>query len=279
MADRFLKAGQSFEEYHKFAFDAPRRREKTIFQVLQVNVRDPEDYLSFYPEFKTWTFTVGYFSNLDETHKAILRCIDESRKRGDMVYCFNVMEYPLGRVSEFEKGGMWRTAIREYLFDEAGELVHGSLASGVMEDEYTPYGAFIGRPKELMKFEVGDYVEVREEHEDKVYLALLAANPVSDEKCYKEWYLKHSINSKVRLGYATASDDNFWVIQIHQQGFVDSVPLCTVMKARFPMLPWVEKRYEYFRKLDRREEQEWQKRDELYKIRREKMNNISWSEL
>ena len=262
MADRFLKAGLSFEEYHRFALDSPRRREKTIFQLLQVNVNDPEDYLSFYPKFKTWTFTVGYFSSLVETKKAMQNCIDESRKRGEMVYCFNAKEYPVGRVSEFDYGGMWRTLIREYLFDEEGELVHGTLASGVMEDEYTPYGAFIGRPKELMKFKVGDYVEVRDEVEDKVYLALLSANPVSDEKCYHEWYLKHSTNSKVRLGYATASDDNFWVIQIQQQGFVDSIPLCTVMKARFPILPWVKKRYEYFRELDQREEQDWQKRDE-----------------
>ena len=270
MADRFLKAGQSFEEYHRFAFDSPRRREKTIFQLIQINVKDPEDYLCFYPEFKIWTFTVGYFSSLAETKKAMQNCIDKSRKRGEMVYCFNAKEFPVGRVSEFDHGGMWRTVIREYLFDEEGELVHGTLASGVMEDEYTPYGAFIGRPKELMKFKVGDYVEVREEGEDKVYLALLSANPVSDKKCYNEWYLKHSTNNKVRLGYATASDDIFWILKGESTDDWDSVPLCTVMKARFPIPDWVRKRFEYYRELDRREEQDWQKRDELSKLHKEK---------
>ena len=279
MADRFLKAGQSFEEYHRFAFDSPRRREKTIFQLIQINVKDPEDYLSFYPKFKTWTFTVGYFSSLNETKKAMQNCIDKSRKRGEMVYCFNAKEFPIGRISEFDHGGMWRTVIREFLFDEEGELVHGTLASGVREDEYTPYGAFIGRPKELMKFKVGDYVEVREEGEDKVYLALLSANPVSDEKCYNEWYLKHSNNNKVRLGYATASDDIFWILKGESTDDWDSVPLCTVMKARFPIPDWVRKRFEYYRELDRREEQDWQKRDELSKIHSEKMKGNLFREL
>ena len=279
MGDRFLKAGRSFVEYHKFAFDSPRRREKTIFQLLQVNVKDPDDYLSFYPEFKTWTFTVGYFSSLDETLKAMQECIDLSRIKGEMVYCFNVMEYPIGRVSEFYKGGMWRTAIREYLFDEVGKLVHGTLASGVMEDEYTPYGAFIGRPKELMKFEVGDYVEVREESEDKVYLAILAANPISDEECYNDWYLKKNRHIDVKSGYATASDDIFWILKGASTDDWDSVPLCTVMKAKFPIPEWVRKNFEYYWKLDQREELDWQKRDELSKIHKEKMKGNLFQEL
>lgn len=279
MADRFLKAGRSFEEYRKFAFDAPRRKEKTIFQLIKVIVRNPENHINMYPEFETFTATIGYFSNIKETEKGILKSIDESRRNDEMIYCFNVLEFPIGRISEFAVCGMWRTCIREYLYDENGELVHSTLASGVAEDEYTPYGAFIGRPRELMKFKEGDYVEVRDETRDKVYLAIIAADPISDEECYNDWYLKKTRHTDVKSGYATASDDIFWVIQVHRQGFVDSVPLCTVMKARFPILPWVKKRYEYFRNLDIREGKEWQKRDELSKIHGEKMGRRLFHEI
>lgn len=268
MGERFLRGGRTWEEYHKFAFDAPRRREKTVFQLLQVNVKDPESHLSFYPEFNTRTFTAGYFSSLEETKKGIQGCIDEARENGEMIYCFNVWEFPVGRVSDF---GVWmnRPFIREYLFDENGDLVHNSLASCVEEDELTPYGNFIGRPGELMKFNVGDYVEVRDERNDKVYLAILSANPQTDEEIYNRWYVKEP-KDKIINGYYSASDDLFWILKGPSQGDWDSVPLCTVMKARFPILPWVRRKYEYYRELDRREEQDWQKRDELSKINRGK---------
>ena len=277
MADRFLRGGRSWEEYHKFAFDAPRRREKTIFQLIKVIVKNPEDHINMYPEFETFTATIGYFSNIKETEKGIQKSIEESRRIEEMVYCFNVWEFPVGRVSDFV---VWmnRPFIREYLYDENGELVHKSLASCVEQDELTPYGNFIGRPKELMKFKEGDYVEVRDERNDKVYLAILSANPQSDEEIYNRWYVKEPKNKLIH-GYYSASDDLFWIIKGQSQGDWDSVPLCTVMKARFPIPSWIKRRYEYFRELDRREEQDWQKRDELSKIHRENIEGRSFKEI
>ena len=271
MADRFLRGGRSWEEYHKFAYDAPRRREKTIFQLIKVIVKNPEDHLYMYPEFETFTSTVGYFSNIKETEKGIQKIIDESRRNHEMVYCFNVWEFPIGRVSDFN---VWmnRPFIREYLYDENGELVHRSLASCVEQDELTPYGNFIGRPKELLKFKEGDYVEVRDEINDKAYLAILIATPQSDEEIYNRWYIKEPKNKIIR-GYYSASDDLFWIIKGTDPLDVDDVPLCTVMKARFAIPEWIKKRFELYLKLDKRLESEYIKRDKLKKEIWKKMDN------
>ena len=108
-----------------------------------------------------------------------------------------------------------------------------------------------------------------DERKDKVYLAVLFANLRTEEESYNGMYVKEPKN-KIINGYYSASNDFWGILKGQAEGHLDNVPLCTVMKARFPILPWIKSRYGYFRELERREVQDWQKRDELSKIHKEK---------
>lgn len=152
---------------------------RTVYSLHRIEVKKNQRY----PKRKLdWHF-IGYFSSLEEAHKAIMEIVAQktgedgnSNQETDRTLCYKVDRVCLDM-------GIYEHVISWHIYTRKGE----SYEECFMCDENDPKKdiPFYGRPEEKIRFKVGDIVEVVCGR-DCSELGIVVATPYTPER-YKEF--------------------------------------------------------------------------------------------
>lgn len=248
--EEIMKKDITFEEFENYARNVPRRDYITFFCLVEIDVTtDREEREVMYPEFDIFRSIKGIFSDKEQAERGIQECIKTAVECNTEIYCFKVYEVPLNHVTSIGTGNFFRS-VREYLYDEKGNLLDYTTCSSLDEDIFTEYGSFLGKPAESMRFKKGDLVEVIEQ--DKVRLAVVYHDPTDTIWCYD---LYKRLKNKDDLPYfLDASDYQVAVIDGPSYGTHSHEQLVDIMKPRYPIPEEMRREYETFIPLSEAEE-------------------------
>lgn len=230
----------TFEEFRYIAMNPPKRDIETIFEIIEYDVRDlPEHRRNHYPKFGVYHFRVGFGRTLTEAETIIKDAVDEAGKQNREVYCFHIMEFPLGEY--IDSGTFWIDyGIEWRLYDASGRFLDKTYCSELTRDQYTRFGRFCGRSEESFRFKSGDIVEVL--YGDEVRLAVIDGTSSTLEKLWSNRKSKGSIDKNMELvdeevAYLDASDDVIWIIFGPNYFDYDDdwVHILNIMPLRYPL--------------------------------------------
>lgn len=250
----------SFEEFASLAINIPRRDYATVFVLVRLEVlENPEQRECMYPEFGIRRVITGVFTDKGEAEAGIRTSVESAREDGIVIYCFKLYEVPLNYVCMIGVLQSLRS-VREYLYDGSGKELDYTTTSSFEEDVATPYGLFLGKPKDQIRFKKGDLVEVIEHN--KVRLAVVSHNPIDTKWCYR---LYRRLVENDRLPYILDYSD-YQVAVIDGPSYVTHrhVLLCNLKSPTFPIPDDIRQRYvDYFLECEREATQTTVKDSEL----------------
>lgn len=200
----------TFEEFKRLALNPPYNYEPSVYRVDVFRIRGTENgksCLTIYPE----EDLMECFSQIDYIHEksdeneqeyypeykvckaqSLLMPTFEDAKRlihseeiskGDYrpIFCIRIYELPFGKdvISDLCK--------REWVFDCKGNLLEQSVCSSLMEDLDKPEGHFWGRPKDSIKFNPGDIVEVHDKENGVVRLGVVVSLHNDIDICWRDY--------------------------------------------------------------------------------------------
>ena len=175
----------TYEDFKRSALNPPRRDETTVFEVTMLKIAPlPEHRRNHYPKFPVTECRIGFSLSLSGAEELIRTAVSEAVKQGeeDDIYCFHVKEYPVG---VFDTMGCFNYGITWRLYDNTGNLIDHTWCSSMERDFDTEYGKFRGRPAESIRFKAGDIVEIYDERNSCVRLAVATQSPVDIDWCWR----------------------------------------------------------------------------------------------
>ena len=230
----------SFEEFEELARNIPKRYEKTIFCLEEIDIIDEPDEIE-YPEINIYRHIMGLFENKSLAEQGIADCIVMAKEEKTDIYCFKIYELPLNQVTNINRLTYMRS-IREYLYDPKGLELDHTTCSSLDEDNWSFYvfGMYLGKPKREIRFKKGDLVEII--GTDTVTLGIVSQDPIDTEWCYD---LYKRVRKKGDYPYTLDySDDQTTIVDGSEYGNHSHIQLCDMMKPRFPVPDEIRKRFE-----------------------------------
>ncbi len=209
----------TFEEFESMALNPPRREEETIFEVIEYNICPlPERKRSHYPRYGVYNSRIGFAHSLNEAETMMQNAIKRALEYEEEIYCFHIKEYPLG---ENLNCSFVDLGISCRLYDSNGAQLDRTYCSYLDRDFGTEYGRFRGRPENSMRIKPGEIVEIL--NEDEVILAVAVGSNISIERCWDQ------------LDYMRdCSDDQITVID-GPYGSHDHISPMFIQHPRFPI--------------------------------------------
>ena len=230
----------SFEEFEELARNIPKRSERTILCLEEIDIMDELDEIE-YPEIKIYRHIMGLFESKYIAEQGIVNCINKAQEEKTDIYCFKIYELPLNQVTNLNCFSYLRN-IREYLYDSKGIEIDHTVCSSLDEDVFTEYGSYLGKPKKDIRVRKGNIVEIL--GNDKVTLGIVSQDPIDTEWCYNLYKrLKKKGDYPYSLDY---SDDQTTIVDGPEYGNHSHVQLCNIMKPRFPIPVELRKRFEEY---------------------------------
>ena len=228
----------SFEEFEELARNIPKRYEKTIFCLEEIDIIDEPDEIE-YPEINIYRHIMGLFENKALAEQGLADCIIKAQEEKTEIYCFKIYELPLNQLTNLNSFSYLRN-MREYLYDSKGMEIDHTVCSSLDEDVFTQYGSYLGKPKKDIRVRKGDLVEIL--GKDSVSLCIVSQDPINTECCYDLYCrLKAKGSNTYFLDY---SDDQTPIVDGPEYGNHSHVQLCDMMKPRFPIPEELRKRFE-----------------------------------
>lgn len=223
----------TFEEFQRLALNPPYNYEASVYRVDVFRIQgrkngksclaiNPEenlrerfsqiDYIheesdenesENYPEYKVCKAQSFLMPNFEDAER-LIHSEEISKDDYRPIYCIHIYELPFGKdvISDLCK--------REWVFNCKGNLLEQSVCSSLMEDLDKPEGHFWGRPKDSIKFNPGDIVEVHDKENGVVRLAIVLALCNNIESCWSEY--QKVIGSCKEEGLSEENaDNNYWL--------------------------------------------------------------------
>lgn len=242
----------TYEDFKQSALNPPHRDENTIFEVTMLRIGDlPEHRRNYYPNFSVRSVRIGFSPSLYGAEVLINTAVSDAIKHDeqDDIYCFHVKEYPVDTRDTMgcnNYGVSWR------LYDSAGKLMDHTWCSSMERDFDTELGKFRGRPDDSIRFKSGDIVEIYDERNNCVRLAVATQSPVNIDWCWKYRgrcleELDPGTPDNHELGWYYGldfSDDQAAVIDGPGYEYHEHIPTLNIMPLRFPLSTKLRKRYE-----------------------------------
>lgn len=251
----------TYEQFKNLALNPPRRDEATIFEVTMIEIGTlPDHRRNHYSKFDVTSQRIGYSNTLSGAEKLVKKAIadavierEAAERRLDVynhdIYCFHVKEYPLDVVDE---NGCYNYGISWRLYDSEGNLLDHTWCSSMRRDFCTDFGRFRGRSEDGIRFKAGDIVEVYDQNNGCVRLAVATQSPVSIDWC---WAYRNRCLSGLTDGNEPTegdewfygldfSDDQAAVIDGPGYEYHEHIPTLCIMPLRFPLSDKLRKRYE-----------------------------------
>lgn len=228
----------SFEEFEYLALNPPKRPGKSIFQleaIMYLQYSNSERLRARYPKFKIKRREMGYFSTLAKAEAGIAQLIEEA---AEPYRAFKVYELPVDHVCRCYN----LSDIRQYLYDEKGNMLEHTHCSAVLEDHDTKYGVFLGVPTDEQRIKKGDIVEVL--HGNTIRLAIASHEPTDIQWCYG-YYQRVSDRDYGYYGLDD-TDEQVAVVDGPEYGNHDHVHLCNILPPAFPVSDELRQRYEEY---------------------------------
>ena len=236
--DKLMMKDLSFEEFEELARNIPKRYEKTIFCLEEIDIIDEPDEIE-YPEINIYRHIMGLFENKSLAEQGIAECIDKAEEEKTDIYCFKIYELPLNKATNINTLTYLR-CIREYLYDPNGLELDHTTCSSLDEDVFMEYGCYLGKPKKDIRVKEGDMVEIL--GDDKVTLGIISNDPIDTEWCYNLYKrLKKKGGYSYILDY---SDDQTTIVDGPEYGNHSHIQLCDMMMPRFPISDEIRKKFE-----------------------------------
>lgn len=253
----------TYEEFKQLALNPPRREEDTIFEVTMIEIDDlPEQRKNYYPKFPVSSTRIGFSNTLSGAEELVRTVVNNVAQENEVaenrydvyrrdIYCFHVKEYPLEVIDEV---GCHNYGISWRLYDSEGKLMDHTWCSSMERDFDTEYGKFRGRSEDSIRFKAGDIVEVYDQYNKCVRLAVATQSPVTIDWCWE--YRKrsqkiHSVSNETEdrqeLGWHYGldfGDDQAAVIDGPGYEYHEHIPTLNIMPLRFPLSTKLRKRYE-----------------------------------
>lgn len=243
------------EEFKQLALTPPRRDEDTIFEITMLEIGFvPERRRELYPKFPVRRVRIGFSSTLAGAEKLIFAAISNAAQQDEAnkICCFHVKEYPLDTHDEIgysNYGTSWR------LYDQNGNLIDHTWCSSMERDFDTEYGKFRGRPPESIRFKAGDVVEIYDERNSCIRLAIATQSPVDIDWCWRyrercrEELSPGITDNGLELGWTYGldfGDDQVAVIDGPGYEYHEHIQTLNIMPLRFPLSDKLRLRYERF---------------------------------
>ncbi len=209
----------TFEEFESLALNPPHRDEETIFEVIEYDINPlPERKRCHYPRFDVYKSRSCFAHTLQDAEALMQKAIERASEFDEEIYCFHIKEFPVGE--NIHRIGV-DLGISCRLYDGNGALLDRTYCSYLDRDFGTEYGRFRGRPENSRRIKPGDIVEIL--NEDEVILAVAVGSNVSIERCWEQ------------LDYVRdCSDDQITVID-GPYGSHDHISPIFIQHPRFPI--------------------------------------------
>ena len=172
-------------------------------QIDYIHEESDENESENYPEYKVCKAQSFLMPNFEDAER-LIHSEEISKDDYRPIYCIHIYELPFGKdvISDLCK--------REWVFNCKGNLLEQSVCSSLMEDLDKPEGHFWGRPKDSIKFNPGDIVEVHDKENGVVRLAIVLALCNNIESCWSEY--QKVIGSCKEEGLSEENaDNNYWL--------------------------------------------------------------------
>lgn len=251
----------TYDEFKNLALNPPQRDEDTIFEVTMIEIDAlPEHRRNHYPKFGVTSLRIGFSGTLSGAEKLIKMAItndnqerEAAENRLDIytrdIYFFHIKEYPLDVIDEtgcHNYGVSWR------LYDSQGNLMDHTWSSSMGRDFDTDFGRFRGRSDDSIRFKAGDIVEVYDDYNKCVRLAVATQSPVSIDWCWA--YRGRCLSGLFGENKPAEGDEWFYGLDFSddQTAVIDGpgyeyhehIPTLCIMPLRFPLSDKLRKRYE-----------------------------------
>ena len=164
---------------------------------------DESEGTVYYPQYKVNKSESYIFPTFDDAIRFINSEIVSS-DNNNQIFCIGVHELPFGKnvISDCCK--------REWVFDCEGNILEQSVCSSLMEDLDKPEGNFWGRPKNSIRFKLGEIVEVFDKERWEVRLAVIVALLNDIDSCWSE-YQKVMATCELEGVGTEKADSNYWL--------------------------------------------------------------------
>ena len=173
----------TFEEFKQLALKPPKMDEPTIFRIKEYfidksAIQQQQAKMVYYPSFPVESQSEYYTQNLDDAEQLMKRSAQISAEHHFGLYCFCVDELP------FKEDTIYQGYVSRRIYNDKAELIEQSrCSSNIGYAERFPYEHYRGRTPEMIRFKVGDIVEVF--LGDQVSLAMVVDIPPTVEESYQ----------------------------------------------------------------------------------------------
>ena len=158
----------TFDEFKYKALHPKECDGAGIYRVRLINYETQSEY----PLIECDVVFESFFSTYEEALKSITAY---SYSKTSRPYCGFISYHKYGENSQ---SGCYN---KLWLFDPNGKLIDESLSPGTTECHYTP---FRGRPQNLVRFKIGEIIEVIDLFSNTSSLAIIARPPLSIEQAW-----------------------------------------------------------------------------------------------
>lgn len=237
MKNKSLPRNLTYEQFRALAGQKPDMDAACVYQLECYEIADNAKPL--YPKFEL----------IHESYKLLFHTFEEAETymhrliSGDVeehfpvikenVYCFHITRILLGR-PVYENDATW-------LYDSNGKLLDYQYLPGA-EDGREGRSYYYGRPKERIRFQKGDIVEINGGNE--VYLAVVVSTEPDVDWCWR-YYNRCMADKEFPYYNLDGSDFSAIVVTGPDYSYHEHVNPLTMMKPRFPIPDDLR---EYFRK-------------------------------